>query len=476
MSQPRGAPSAGLRRNLSGSFDTLRDLTTPVGPDEVHPLSAGPRAPEMPPLAPSSARRQPAPATPTIHAQPEARQRPTTIAIPFASPEMRPYSSRSISTPDAAVRSLSLDSPYNDRDVGTLAIGLDTLRVESPFGDPPGAVSLGPARRPLLAARIAHSPAEQRRRIFRSISQSPRHAATPAPQSSPPAPGTGPPQTVPEESEETLDDGMVGAPLFLEPSTSTSSLSRSISMGAMRLSDSFDRDDGKQYPEHPLLSHLQQRGKRRSSLMLHVASSISLAEPVAESPSRPASAAAEALPCETAASKRYCLTSRAASGASALSFEPYAASSDLWERAHSHLRRHRCRLPVLDAHGNKRHINNAISAETAAAVLRGTYREHFDHVVLLDCRFVYEYNGGSRDTRVGSLTPNVAAGHIRSAVNITTKEEVDALLFSDAARMDAGKRTAILLHCEFSSERGPRWCAPLASARERSAVRTTGRG
>jgi len=43
-------------------------------------------------------------------------------------------------------------------------------------------------------------------------------------------------------------------------------------------------------------------------------------------------------------------------------------------------------------------------------------------------------------------------GHIRGAKNMTTKEEIDQLLFSASGPL---RRVCIVIHCEFSRNRGP---------------------
>ncbi|MES1907758.1 MAG: hypothetical protein MHM6MM_000814 [Cercozoa sp. M6MM] len=79
-------------------------------------------------------------------------------------------------------------------------------------------------------------------------------------------------------------------------------------------------------------------------------------------------------------------------------------------------------------------------------------RTGFDSVIVLDCRFNFEYLGG----------------HIRSALNLTSPLQVENLLFSQLSvdgsgvldtplvdRCGGPTRTCVVLHCEFSSERAP---------------------
>jgi M-phase inducer tyrosine phosphatase len=76
-----------------------------------------------------------------------------------------------------------------------------------------------------------------------------------------------------------------------------------------------------------------------------------------------------------------------------------------------------------------------ISKETLVQVLDGKYSEHFEHKMVVDCRFEYEYEGG----------------HIDGAVNHNNKELLTAQLF--ATPMDG--RTLIVFHCEYSAHRAP---------------------
>ncbi len=93
-------------------------------------------------------------------------------------------------------------------------------------------------------------------------------------------------------------------------------------------------------------------------------------------------------------------------------------------------------------------------------VLNGMYAEKIHEVVIIDSRYPYEYDGG----------------HIAHAHNIYTKERLYDEMFikrshkntfnlnNSTMDMDSSsesmsppevKRTIIIFHCEFSSERGP---------------------
>jgi hypothetical protein len=69
----------------------------------------------------------------------------------------------------------------------------------------------------------------------------------------------------------------------------------------------------------------------------------------------------------------------------------------------------------------------------------------------VDCRSEDEFNGG----------------HIQGAINVVFPEKLDALLFDAAGEPLLSSRTAIIVHCEFSSVRGPR-CWKVIRERDRN--------
>ncbi|XP_052804593.1 M-phase inducer phosphatase 1-like [Mya arenaria] len=79
----------------------------------------------------------------------------------------------------------------------------------------------------------------------------------------------------------------------------------------------------------------------------------------------------------------------------------------------------------------------AVSPEVMADVIRGCFSDVIGDVTIVDCRYPYEFEGG----------------HIRGAVNLYTKDEVNSLLQKPVA---GDKRHVLIFHCEFSSERGPK--------------------
>ncbi|KAJ5414201.1 hypothetical protein N7509_000828 [Penicillium cosmopolitanum] len=75
-----------------------------------------------------------------------------------------------------------------------------------------------------------------------------------------------------------------------------------------------------------------------------------------------------------------------------------------------------------------------INQTTLLEVLDGKFNDQFDNVIIVDCRFEYEYEGG----------------HIDGAINYNDKDALAGDLF------DAPKaRTALILHCEYSAHRAP---------------------
>ncbi|CAK7271022.1 m-phase inducer phosphatase [Sporothrix epigloea] len=84
-----------------------------------------------------------------------------------------------------------------------------------------------------------------------------------------------------------------------------------------------------------------------------------------------------------------------------------------------------------------------IDRATLLQVIDGQYNDAFDHKMIIDCRFEYEYEGG----------------HINEAINYNDKDLLATHLFRTNA---AGRspptlngRTLIVLHCEYSAHRAP---------------------
>ena len=76
-----------------------------------------------------------------------------------------------------------------------------------------------------------------------------------------------------------------------------------------------------------------------------------------------------------------------------------------------------------------------ITKETMIDVLDGSYDQHFDRSLIVDCRFEYEFEGG----------------HIDGAVNHNNKENFANQLFD----CPSSGNTLIIFHCEYSACRAP---------------------
>lgn len=77
-----------------------------------------------------------------------------------------------------------------------------------------------------------------------------------------------------------------------------------------------------------------------------------------------------------------------------------------------------------------------ISPDTLIDLLEGKFSGVYDRLLVIDCRYPYEYEGGQ----------------IPTAININDPELIEDLLFQE----NSEPNTVIVFHCEFSSERAPR--------------------
>jgi M-phase inducer tyrosine phosphatase len=75
-----------------------------------------------------------------------------------------------------------------------------------------------------------------------------------------------------------------------------------------------------------------------------------------------------------------------------------------------------------------------INKSTFIELLDGKFNDRFDHIMVVDCRFEYEYEGG----------------HINGALNYNDKNQLAGDLFRSVK-----PRTALVLHCEYSAHRAP---------------------
>ena len=76
-----------------------------------------------------------------------------------------------------------------------------------------------------------------------------------------------------------------------------------------------------------------------------------------------------------------------------------------------------------------------ITKETMVSVLDGTYNHLYEKLVIVDCRFEYEYKGG----------------HINGAVNFNDKDQLAAQLFE----IEPTTKALLIFHCEYSAHRAP---------------------
>jgi len=75
-----------------------------------------------------------------------------------------------------------------------------------------------------------------------------------------------------------------------------------------------------------------------------------------------------------------------------------------------------------------------IDKNTFIELLDGKFNDCFDNIMIVDCRFEYEYEGG----------------HINGALNFNDKNQLAGELFGSVK-----PRTALVLHCEYSAHRAP---------------------
>lgn len=93
-----------------------------------------------------------------------------------------------------------------------------------------------------------------------------------------------------------------------------------------------------------------------------------------------------------------------------------------------------------------------ITSETLHSLITGTYMGPIRNFYIIDCRFPYEHEGG----------------HIRDAKNLWTMETLMDFFFYDPDMdLAAGDHTAIIFHCEFSAQRGPKQYLNLANIDKR---------
>lgn len=94
---------------------------------------------------------------------------------------------------------------------------------------------------------------------------------------------------------------------------------------------------------------------------------------------------------------------------------------------------HTLQLPHFTPEGQPDSLPR-IEKSTLVEILDGKYNDRFENIMIIDCRFEYEYSGG----------------HINGAVNYNDKELFAKELFSD---LKPG--SMLIFHCEYSAHRAP---------------------
>ncbi|OHT04319.1 Rhodanese-like domain containing protein [Tritrichomonas foetus] len=94
----------------------------------------------------------------------------------------------------------------------------------------------------------------------------------------------------------------------------------------------------------------------------------------------------------------------------------------------------KCILSQLKLDGNV----PKITADTMAQLIQGKYSNLYDHLYVIDCRYLYEYDGG----------------HIPNAIHLDSPKDLTTRFFEKQV-----KRCVIIFHCEFSHNRGPQMAA-----------------
>lgn len=80
-----------------------------------------------------------------------------------------------------------------------------------------------------------------------------------------------------------------------------------------------------------------------------------------------------------------------------------------------------------------------IPRDVLVQLLDGQYRHMYERVVVVDCRFEYEYEGG----------------HIAGAINVSSKEALEKRMVEKVYEITERKSTLVVFHCEYSAYRGP---------------------
>ncbi|KAL7273146.1 m-phase inducer phosphatase [Rhizina undulata] len=98
---------------------------------------------------------------------------------------------------------------------------------------------------------------------------------------------------------------------------------------------------------------------------------------------------------------------------------------------------------ILPSHTIKDDSLRRIDKSVLCQVMDGKFKENYDELVIVDCRFEYEYDGG----------------HVAGAINVNSTEALEKMFFDEPK---AGK-VLIIFHCEYSAHRAPRMALHLRS-------------
>lgn len=91
---------------------------------------------------------------------------------------------------------------------------------------------------------------------------------------------------------------------------------------------------------------------------------------------------------------------------------------------------------ILPCFSSKEDTLRRIDKSTLCQVMDGQYKDQYDELMVIDCRFEYEYEGG----------------HISGAVNVNSTDSLEKMFFQTPKT----EKMLIIFHCEFSAHRAPR--------------------
>lgn len=102
-------------------------------------------------------------------------------------------------------------------------------------------------------------------------------------------------------------------------------------------------------------------------------------------------------------------------------------------------------------------VLDCVSVETVQELCMGEYREMYDKVMIIDCRFDYEYEGGhvsSNEWLSVHHVPPHRKDYMEELLSFSGK--------SDGLVLD-NDRVCVIFHCEFSKQRGPKMMSHVRS-------------